>query len=130
MNTSDKQQYPRRGQLSEDGKLYTHMDGSVYEKVSESHVCSVADCKKCSNVPFYCMRWSRIEVAYVQTEEERDACDMARNMIEQCSYFRGLAIPAHSRQSCGRCSYLSNKVCPAREYLAKHGCSDAWEVKQ
>jgi len=73
--------------------------------------------------------FSLVKGAYVPSDEERAACDMARAMIRMCGYFRGLAIPAQSRQSCGRCSDLSNKSCPARVFLAELHQTDAWEVK-
>jgi hypothetical protein len=30
---------------------------------------------------------------------------------------------------CGYCLHIEKKSCPARAYLAAHGCADAWEVK-
>lgn len=57
--------------------------------------------------------------AYVPTDEEREACDMARKMIALCS----------DMADCNYCLHVEKKSCPARAYLAKHGDPNAWEVK-
>lgn len=59
--------------------------------------------------------------AYVQTDEEREACDMALKMIALCQ--------EHVDLLCNMCMHITHKTCPARAYLAAHGCANAWEVK-
>ena len=113
-NTLEKDKpmnYPKRGCRSKDLKTITYYNGKV------AVFCETEK------------KWKIIKGAYVPSDEEREACDMARAMIHMCGYFRGLAIPAQSRQACGRCSDLSNKSCPARLYLAAHKQPDAWEIK-
>lgn len=88
--------YPSRGEMSKDGKYYTSTNGNVYEHGKR-----------------------KIEGAYVPTDEEREACDMAREMIALCS----------DMADCDYCLNFEKKSCPARAYMAAHGCAEAWEVK-
>lgn len=124
-------EYPKRGCMSApDQKYHTHTNGDVYER----------NCQTCQFVKGngFCgyevgghrpCNWKKVEGAYVPSAEEQAACEMARRMILMCGYFRGIAIPAQSRQACGRCPDLSNKSCPARKDLERCGQADAWEVK-
>lgn len=95
--------YPRRGKMSKDGKYYTSTNGNVYEFGKR-----------------------KIEGAYVPTDEESEACDMARAAITKCEKWHKHAMV---ETKCNCCQYFLNKDCPARAYLAEHGCADAWEVK-
>ena len=116
--------YPRRGEMSEDGNYYTHTDGSVHEVeigvANGCHVCSVGKTKnECYALCSWANHFRLVEGAYVQSDEEREACDMARKMIALCS----------DMADCNYCLHIEKKSCPARAYLAEHGCADAWEVK-
>lgn len=132
-----EQNYPARGKMSEDGKYYTHTDGSVHERVEyadDVHVCddcSLVDltgmvteigCARCE-FPKKC-QWKHVAGAYVPTDEEREACDMARAMIKLCPQSPLIEDAEH----CVGCPYLKDKDCPARGYLAAHHQQDAWEV--
>ncbi len=126
--------YPKRGEMSEDGKFYTHTDGSVHEKL----IVPSEGWRMCVNCSFFvdydcesgrvapCTEatiFKRIDGAYVLSAEEQEACDMARAMIVVC--MNDYRVEA----SCNGCGQLSEKTCPARAYLAAHGDANAWEVK-
>lgn len=119
--------YPKRGQMSDDGNYYTHTDGRVFKS-------SVDDCRDCDMAdesvhdlcgPLCHNGWSRAEGAYVTTDEEQAACDMARAMIKKCCSIHVIA----GGGCCNWCVSWFEKSCPARAYLAAHGQPDAWEVK-
>ena len=131
--------YPKRGEFSADGRYYTLADGSVHEGVKWDGCDKCSLDEYCDTVEFQPCRglsaangqkmFAFIEGVCVPSNDTIEACEMARAMIRLCAYFRGLAAPAQSRQACERCSEFSNKSCPAREFLAKHGQERAWEVK-
>jgi len=131
--------YPKRGQMSDDGKYYTHTDGSVHHRAEPEpstdscSFCSVEwlehEGKPCDNCKH--VMWI-VKGAYVPSDEERAACDMARQAIKRCDRFKrwydeveGGILP----HGCSLCSELKDRSCPARAYLASHGHQDAWEVK-
>lgn len=133
---SEKQEYPARGKMSADGKYYTHADGSVHVEVRGECApgeCGSNECSDCSVAAkdgrcradcTFETHYEIVEGAYVQTDEEREACDMARKMIEICCQ-----AAYASDDTCNGCAYLDDQDCPARAYLAKHGDATAWEVK-
>lgn len=134
---SEQAKYPARGQMSDDGKVYTDKDGAVHEVTDTNW----QDCTGCTHdfcgPSLGCKGgWHRIKGAYVPSSEEVAACDMARAMIEYCEDFRSLwecgenHSPTIGRPSgCICCPKFANKSCPARVYLAAHGDATAWEVK-
>lgn len=130
MNGNEKQVYPPRGEMSADGRQYTHTDGSVHEQQFY-----VVGCKECSLMNLTCHLcndgstthpWRLVDGAYVTSDEEREACDMARDAIRACDLMSSIGTPL----LCRGCPKLSDKSCPARLYLAKHGDPDAWEVPE
>lgn len=122
--------YPARGETSEDGRYYTHTDGAVHERVpfEGCRKCSLFGAAQCVNVSCGDLingkmaMFKLVEGAYVQTAEETEACDMAWKMIAVCG-------PHDAFTPCGSCKLFTEKLCPARAYLAKHGDATAWEVK-
>lgn len=118
--------YPKRGQMSEDGKYYTHTDGSVHVVNKNSKSCSGCSLEKvdgCRCSKGYA--WTLVWGAYVQTDEVQAACEMAREMIKKCCSIHVIA----GGGCCNWCVSWFEKSCPARAYLAAHGQTDAWEVK-
>ena len=126
--------YPKRGQVSDDGKYYTHTDGRVHYRVERNpsedtcSFCSVAwlahDGKPCATCEHAMLI---VEGAYVPSDEEREACEMARNMIAECyAWISGMM----EAKDCSPCPNFADKSCPARKYPAAHGDEKAWEVKQ
>lgn len=143
---SENNKYPARGEMSADGKFYTHTDGTVHKHTpytagyfesgpsrSPCDSCSMLDDGVCQCVDIYCScvggYFELVSGAYVPTEAEAaitEACEMARAMVKQCSYYRALAKSFRVRNACESCSDRTNRTCPARRYLAKHGATDAW----
>lgn len=135
--------YPKRGEMSEDGKYYTHTDGSVHNRIERklSEYCGDKPCSlydKEGDCPPYVnyepCRYSLVKGAYVPSAEEQEACDMARAAIQNCSthyyWSRPMDIRTceHNMNHCHSCSCLTAKSCPSRAYLAAHGDANAWEV--
>jgi len=136
--------YPERGKVSEDGKFYTHVDGSVHENTHDfggDNVCAVCslndhsdtttcfvDCNLAGGSAF----WRKIEGAYVPSPEEREAYEAMREMIGECSgRQKFIDIPFHkdiNLHGCATCNMFPDKSCPARLYLSKHGDEKAWSV--
>ena len=127
--------YPKRGELSEDGKVYTAMDGTVHLFKARLHgeacgdrPCSLymfdEDCPRNVNSNDPCC-YSLSPGAYVPSAEEAEACDMARAMIDHCGFHRWLADKAGG--VC--CTKFIDRCCESRSYLAAHKQADAWEVK-
>lgn len=118
--------YPKRGEKSADGKLYTDNNGGVHESIAFSQCCDCSlwddtgdvDCgMPCGGR----MMFRRIEAAYVQTDDVLAACDMARHALRTCNF--------HATIGCENCGDFAERSCPARAYLAQHKQLDAWEVK-
>lgn len=135
MNGNEKQVYPPRGQMSADGKYYTHTNGSVHVLVEgKENGCNV--CSMCSDFEgcrAACTNRTHCELAegaHGPSEDDdgavREACDMARDAIRACDLMSSMGTPL----LCRGCPKLSDKSCPARLYLAKHGDPDAWEVPE
>ena len=132
-------EYPKRGEFSADGRYYTHVDGSVHEGVkwdgcencSLDEYCDTVELQPCSGLSAANGKtmFAVVEGVCVPSNDAIEASEMARAMIRLCAYFRGLATPAQMRHGCERCSEFSNKSCPGRAFLAKHGQDRAWEVK-
>ena len=131
--------YPKRGEMSEDGKFYTHTDGTVNSFDTSTGFCNECvfvgvNCSK--EVPAKCQGgvFKRIEGAYVPSTEEQEACDMARAMIVNCGDYRYWSKPPdvrtsdHDKHHCVGCVELTERKCPARAYLAAHGDAHAWET--
>lgn len=128
---SEQTKYPKRGHMSEDGKVYTDCKGGVHERVADMKQSNLLMCPgACSLLAvddFYprdhneesICRWTLIEGAYVPSDCELEACEMARAMIEQCVFSGG---------DCSDCGAFTDQNCPARVYLAAHGDAQAWEV--
>lgn len=124
--------YPARGETSEDRHYYTHTNGTVYERVpvDECQNCSFVRTGKCHKVRCvtfkngYMAMFKLVEGAYVQSAEESEACDMARAHITMCETHH------ISHDGCEACCEFGTKKCHLRKYLAKHGATDAWEVKE
>lgn len=137
MDERNGMNYPKRGEMSDDGRFYTHTDGSVHERL----IVPSEGWRMCVNCSFFvdydcesgrvapCTEatiFKRIEGAYVTSAEEQEACDMARSMIVKCGgpestrclYYGGGYL----------CDDITNKSCPARAYLASHGDAHAWET--
>lgn len=122
--------YPKSGTKSADGKLYTHTDGSVHESVPFEGNCRHCSCRDfCDTQCHIGTMFRRIEGAFVPTDEVLEACEAMRGAIRICRYHLSLARCHTEVDSCSRCSDWSNKTCPLRSYIAKHGQADAWEVK-
>lgn len=134
---SEQTKHPARGEMSADGKFYTHTDGTVHERITwpsdgwrmcphcsfAKHGCDGGRVAPCSETSVF----RRIEGAYVYSADEQAACDMARAMIVVCG-----ALYSENYDHCGACNgcfRLEEKSCPARSYLAAHGDASAWEVK-
>lgn len=130
-NTLEKEKemnYPKRGEMSDDGKFYTHTDGSVHEteigRDNGCHVCSVDKSnERCHAECGFSSHFRLVEGAYVPSDEEREACDMARHQISICNMRNNIV-------NCRKdCVWFVDKTCPARLYLAAHKQQDAWVVK-
>lgn len=100
---SENNKYPARGEMSADGKFYTHMDGTVHKhtsyfagyfdknpKRSPCGTCSMLDDGVCQDVDDICScaggYFELVPGAYVPTEAEAaisEACEMARAMVKQ-----------------------------------------------
>ena len=122
--------YPKRGCLSEDGKYYTHTDGTVWlylgQPTPNRGKCVVCKWRargtKCgAERPSGC-NYRQVAGAYVLSDEEQSACDMARKQIYRCAYMARLV-------NCKNCEFFKAKKCDARLFLAAHQQPDAWEVK-
>jgi hypothetical protein len=120
--------YPKRGQMSEDGKVYTHTNGSVHKRFFELSACDKCSLQKdaCGEAECISGHFEKIEGAYVPTDEEREACDMAHKAIGVCSCrtVTGCEYPSELT-----CHSLIGKECVLRKYLADHGDAKAWEAK-
>lgn len=67
--------YPKRGTKSEDGRLYTHTDGSVHEVTDTNcQACTGFLDDFCSPIMGCQGGWARIEGAFVPTDEVLEAC--------------------------------------------------------
>lgn len=114
--------YPKRGCISDDGKFYTHTDGRVFTR--NENACGGRSCSTCSReLRKVCM--DIIEGSYVTSDEEREACDMARAAIEQCNVGFGTKGCLHG----ATCFFFVTSSCHLRMYLASKHQPDAWEVK-
>lgn len=121
--------YPKRGEMSEDGKYYTHTDGSVHEVTDTNcQACSAFTHDFCKTLRVCTSGWQVVEGAHVPSAEEQEACDMARAMIYRCSCYRYELLHGCDAKPCNSCSLFTSKSCPARAYLASHGDANAWEV--
>lgn len=64
------------------------------------------------------------------TQDIKDACAMARDMIETCQSVGGHCeynwVNRDNQKASIRCNYFRDRTCPARVYLARHGNNDAW----
>ena len=129
--------YPKRGELSDDGKYYTHTDGSVHERVSFNgcnrcsldEYCDTQELPPCGEIGCANTMFSRAPEAYVPSDEEQSACVMARAMINNChrsrSRWHGVGC-----EDCVKCTgAITSTSCEARVWLAKYHQPDAWEVK-
>ena len=122
--------YPKRGCMSEDRKFYTHTDGSVHHRAEPNpsedscSFCSLEwlehdgrPCENCEHVMWI------IPGEYVPSDEEREACDMAREAIKKCvAHYAWLS-------GCKSCTWFIGKTCDTRKYLSAHHQPDAWDVK-
>ena len=126
---SDKTKYPARGMMRDGGLIYTHVNGTVHEKRlgfggynrGKCAVCKYNRDGSCIAVPPQGCGWRQIEGAYVPSDCELEACDMARKAIVMCS--------VRDDSECDGCYEFHNKLCHLRKYLAAHGDDQAWEVK-
>lgn len=123
--------YPKRGEMSEDGKFYTHTDGSVHACSGQNAWTRTCECEDCSVLRFCHATagllgdrcgWSLVRDAS-PSDDEQEACDMARHCIDICKQYR-----SYSYDDCKTCPHVTNRTCPARAYLAAHGDANAWEV--
>ena len=111
--------YPKRGCISDDGKFYTHTDGRVFTR--NENACGVRSCSTCSReLRKVCM--DIIKGAYVPSDEEREACYMARRAIKKC-----VAYYAWS-SGCASCKWFIARTCDTRKYLESKHQPDAWEA--
>jgi len=125
--------YPKRGCISKNGKYYTHTDGGVHMFLYKNSDGLKCVCKLpcyvghvCNNVPLTCTHWKIIEGAYVPSDEELIACDMAREMIYRCAAFRYELKMGKEDNPCFNCLYSKDKSCPARKYIGSKKQPDAW----
>ena len=125
----DQTKLPKRGEWDADRMVYTHTDGSVHRRDNSRdscHVCSLGD--KVAQFPcgVDCRDGVLVEVksAYVPSDPEQKACDMARRMIDQCQHFRNHRCD----QPFAVCPRWASSDCPARRYLADMKQPDAWLV--
>lgn len=123
--------YPKRGCMSEDGKYYTHTDGSVHERQ-----LNTVGCASCSLMNLTCglcndaltvHPWKQVSGAYVPTDEEREACEAMRAGIVRCS-LNGTGFEG-CKSVIAPCHLLTAKTCPLRAYLDSKKQPDAWEGK-
>ena len=112
--------YPKRGQKSDDGRYYTHTDGSVHEIIdyTECATCSVFSGDDCDFVCPKNKQFRLIKGACFPNDEVKEACDKMREMIQTCQENGRDCV------DCGR--FQRREDCPARLYLAKHKQEDAW----
>ena len=116
---SEQTNWPKRGEMSADGELYTHLDGTVHRKVDPMlcEHCSIQN-RECS-LARECA-YELIEGVYVLSDAEQKACDMAREALRTCNF--------HASIGCANCGDFVEKSCPSRRYLAEMKQPKAWEV--
>lgn len=136
----NQSKWPARGEMSEDGRYYTHTDGSVHELVDTNlrdwEMCSPCsmflrcDRSSCSEICTDTHNMRLVHDAYVQSDDELAACEAMRGMIARCSKRSGGGALGFDTVGCKWCEYSDKNVhgCPARAWLARCGQADAWEV--
>jgi len=128
---ADKQ-WPERGQMSEDGKYYTHTDGRlvVIKKTEYCLTCFLRSECDCGRL-FVTCRYAALSVVegpYVPSADERVAEAAMRAHIIVCAGWTGVPCDGGGDADI-QCDMFKNRTCHLRRYLADViRDPKAWEV--
>lgn len=134
---NEQQQWPERGQMSDDGKYYTHTDGFVYHRVprDKDSFCGKCvwsrerkNCMACANPIANGCAWEVVEGPYVPSADQRVAETAMRAHIIVCAGWTGVPCDGGGDADI-QCDMFKNRTCHLRRYLADViRDPKAWEV--